>query len=202
MSVESGTIQQLTRPRVTSKIVAREFCKRLSSRLRAPNGLACLEFPGKAPALFRYDLFQRQPIRMLVSDNYNDWRIGLIPHIPGFPLPVVGLVAPTSRWHGTVSLHISKDVALHVGAADVVVQETTFSDFRGLSLDTVLGQAVEATLGSGGTVNPFDLVAVTSYCISKGISSAPDVDRAARLILEAYRELARQILAQNLARFN
>ncbi|MBS1191873.1 MAG: hypothetical protein H6R10_3665 [Rhodocyclaceae bacterium] len=139
---------------------------------------------------------------MLMSDNYNDWRIGLISNIPGFPLPVVGLVAPTSRWDGMVSLHISKDVALHVGAADVVVQETTFSDFRRLSLETTVGKAVEAALGSDGTVNAFDLVAVTSYCVSKGISSEPDVDRAARLILEAYRELARQILAQNQARFN
>jgi hypothetical protein len=139
---------------------------------------------------------------MLVSDDYNDWRIGLIPHIPGFPLPVVGLVAPTSRWHGTVSLHISRDVALHVGAAEVTVQETTFSEFRQLSAETAVGKAVEATLGSSGTVNPFDLVAVTSYCISKGISGEADVERAARLILEAYRELARQILAQNQARFN
>lgn len=139
---------------------------------------------------------------MLVSDNYNDWRIGLIPHIPGFPLPVVGLVAPTSRWDGMVGLHISKDVALHVGAAEVVVQETTFSDFHRLSLETTAGKTVGAVLGSNGAVDPFDLVAVTSYCVSKGISSEPDVDRAARLILEAYRELARQILAQNQARFN
>lgn len=139
---------------------------------------------------------------MLVSDNYNDWRIGLIPHIPGFPLPVVGLVAPTSRWDGMVSLHISRDVALHVGAAEVTVQETTFADFHRLSSETAVGRAVGAVLGSDGTVNPFDLVAVTSYCVSKGISSEADVDRAARLILEAYRELARQILAQNQARFN
>lgn len=139
---------------------------------------------------------------MLVSDNYKDWRIGLIPHIPGFPLPVVGLLAPSSRWDGMACLHISKNVALHVGAAEVVVQETTFSEFHRLSLETVVGKAVEAALGSGGTVNPFDLVAVTSYCISKGISSEPDVDRAARLILEAYRELARQIMAQNQARFS
>lgn len=139
---------------------------------------------------------------MLVNDNYNDWRIGLIPHIPGFPLPVVGLVAPVSRWSGMVGLHISKDVALHVGAAELVLQETTFSEFHRLSLETAVGKAVEEALGSDGTVNPFDLVAVTSYCVSKGINSAPDVDRAARLILEAYRELARQILAQNQARFN
>lgn len=139
---------------------------------------------------------------MLVSNNYDDWRIGLIPHIPGFPLPVVGLVAPTSRWDGMVSLHISRDVALHVGAAEVTVQETTFAEFQRLSSETLVGKAVQAALGSSGTVNPFDLVAVTSYCISKGISSEPDVERAARLILEAYRELARQILAQNQARFN
>lgn len=139
---------------------------------------------------------------MLVSDNYNDWRIGLIPHIPGFPLPVVGLVAPASRWNGMIGLHISKDVALHVGAAELVVQETIFAEFHRLSVETAVGKAVEAALGSDGTANPFDLVAVTSYCVSKGISSEPDVDRAARLILEAYRELARQILAQNQARFN
>lgn len=139
---------------------------------------------------------------MLVSDNYNDWRIGLIPHIPGFPLPVVGLVAPTSRWDGLVGLHISRDVALHVRGAEIVVQETTFSVFHQLSLETTVGKAVETVLRSNGAVNPFDLVAVTSYCISKGISTEPDVDRAARLILEAYRELARQILAQNQARFN
>ena len=139
---------------------------------------------------------------MLVSNNHNDWRIGLIPHIPGFPLPVVGLVAPASRWNGMVSLHLSKDVALHVGTAEVMVQETTFAEFHRLSSETAVGKAVEATLGSDGTVNPFDLVAVTSYCVSKGISSAPDVERAARLILEAYRELARQIMAQNQARFN
>lgn len=139
---------------------------------------------------------------MLVSDNYNDWRIGLIPHIPGFPLPVVGLVAPTSRWPGMVSLQISKDVALHVGASEVMVQETIFSEFHRLSLETAVGKAVEAALESDGTVNPFDLVAVTSYCVSKGISAEPDVERAARLILEAYRELARQILAQNQARLN
>ncbi|MGE5493551.1 MAG: hypothetical protein ACM31P_20015 [Actinomycetota bacterium] len=137
-----------------------------------------------------------------MSNNYDDWRIGLIPHIPGFPLPVVGLVAPTSRWDGMVSLHISRDVALHVGAAEVTVQETTFAEFQRLSSETLVGKAVQAALGSSGTVNPFDLVAVTSYCISKGISSEPDVERAARLILEAYRELARQILAQNQARFN
>lgn len=138
----------------------------------------------------------------MMKDHYNDWRIGVIPHIPGFPLPVVGLVAPTSLWDGMVSLHISRDVALHVRAAEVAVQETTFSDFHRLTLETVVGKAVEAVLGSGSTVNPFDLVAVTSYCVSKGISSEPDVERAARLILEAYRELARQILAQNQARFN
>lgn len=139
---------------------------------------------------------------MLVSDNYNDWRIGLIPHIPGFPLPVVGLVAPISPWQGMVSLQISKDVALHLGASEVVVQETIFSEFHRLSLETAVGKAVEVALGSEGTVNPFDLVAVTSYCVSKGISAEPEVERAARLILEAYRELARQILAQNQARFN
>lgn len=139
---------------------------------------------------------------MLVSDNYNDWRIGLIPHIPGFPLPVVGLVAPGSRWHGLIALHISRDVALHVGAAEVMVQETSFAEFQRLSMETAVGKAVEAALGADGAVNPFDLVAVTSYCVSKGISSAPDVERAARLILEAYRELARQILVQNQARFN
>lgn len=139
---------------------------------------------------------------MLVSDNYNDWRIGLIPHIPGFPLPVVGLVAPSARWQGMVSLQISKDVALHLGASEVMVQETVFAEFHRLSLETAVGKAVEAALESDGTVNPFDLVAVTSYCVSKGISAAPDVERAARLILEAYRELARQILAQNQARFN
>lgn len=139
---------------------------------------------------------------MLVSDNYNDWRIGLIPHIPGFPLPVVGLVAPISRWNGTVGLHISKDVALHVGVAEVVVQETTFAEFHRLSLETALGKAVEAVLEQDGTVSPFDLVAVTSYCLSKGISAARDIEKAARLILEANRELARQILAQNQARFH
>lgn len=101
-----------------------------------------------------------------------------------------------------IGLHISKDVALHVGTADVVIQETNFSEFRRLSLETTVGKAVEARLESEGAVNPFDLVAVTSYCVSKGISSEPDVDRATRLILEAYRELARQILAQNQARFN
>lgn len=139
---------------------------------------------------------------MLVSDNYNDWRIGVIPHIPGFPLPVVGLVAPVPLLDGTVSLHISRDVALHVRAAEVDVQGTTFAELHRLSLETALGKAVEAVLGADGTVNAFDFVAVTSYCVSKGISSEADVDRAARLILEAYRELARQILAQNQARFN
>ncbi len=139
---------------------------------------------------------------MLVSDNYDGWPIGLIPHIPGFPLPVVGLVAPVSHWDGTVSLHISKDVALHVRTAEVVVQETTFSAFRQLSGETAVGKAVEAALSSDGAANPFDLVAVTSYCVSKGISAEADVERATRLILEAYRELARQILAQNIARFN
>ena len=139
---------------------------------------------------------------MLVNDNYNDWRIGLIPHIPGFPLPVVGLVAPDSRWHGLVSLHISQDVALHIGASEVVIQETSFPEFQQLSSETAVGKAVAAVLAADGTVNPFDLVAVTSYCISKGISAEPDVERAARLIREAYRELARQILAQNQARFN
>ena len=139
---------------------------------------------------------------MMMSDNHNDWRIGVIPHIPGFPLPVVGLVAPTSRWDGMVSLHISRDVALHVRSAEVAVQETTFLEFHRLTLETAVGKAVEAVLGSYSTVNAFDLVAVTSYCVSKAISSEADVDRAARLILEAYRELARQILAQNQARFN
>lgn len=137
-----------------------------------------------------------------MSDNYNDWRIGLIPHIPGFPLPVVGLVSPVARWAGMVSLHLSRDVALHLSAADVAVQETTFAEFRQLSLETAVGKAVEAVLGADGTLNPFDLVAVTSYCVSKGISTEADVERASRLILEAYRELARQILAQNQARFH
>lgn len=137
-----------------------------------------------------------------MNANYNDWRIGLIPHIPGFPLPVVGLVAPVPRWNGMVSLHLSKDVALHVGALEVVVQETSFAAFQQLSADTAVGQAVAAALASDGAINPFDLVAVTSYCVSKGISTAPDVERASRLILEAYRELARQILAQNQARLN
>ena len=35
--------------------------------------------------------------------------------------------------------------------------------------------------------------------MAEGLSAAADVERAARLILEAYRELARQILAQNQA---
>jgi len=137
-----------------------------------------------------------------VNDTYNDWRIGLIPHIPGFPLPVVGLVAPLPRWQGMVSLHLSKDVALHVRALEVVVQATSFEEFQRLSADSAVGQAVAAVLASEGAVNPFDLVAVTSYCISKGIRSEADIARAVRLILEAYRELARQILAQNQARFN
>ncbi len=139
---------------------------------------------------------------MLDSDLYNDWRIGLIPHIPGFPLPIVGLVAPDGRWPGMVSLHISKDVALHVGASEVTVQDTRFADFQQLSAETVVGKAVVAALGAEGEVNPFDLVAVTSYCVSKGISAEADVARAVRLILEAYRELARQILAQNQARIH
>ncbi len=139
---------------------------------------------------------------MLASDNYDDWRIGLIPHIPGFPLPVVGLVAPVSRLHGMVSLHISKDVALHIRTAEVVVQDTSFAEFCQLSRETAVGKAVESALGADGAANPFDRVAVTSYCISKGISAETDVDRASRLILEAYRELARQILAQNQARLN
>lgn len=137
-----------------------------------------------------------------MSDNFIDWRIGLIPHIPGFPLPVVGLVAPTPAWSGMVSLHISRDVALHVRPADVVVQDTSFAEFAQLSAESTVGQAVEAALGVDGTANPFDRVAVTSYCVSKGISAPADVDRAARLILDAYRELARQILAQNQARLN
>lgn len=137
-----------------------------------------------------------------MSDNYNDWRIGLIPHIPGFPLPVVGLVAPIPHAHGLVGLHISSDVALHVQAAEVVIQETSFSEFQRLSLETTVGKAVQAALGRDGAVNPFDLVAVTSYCVSKGISAEAEVYKAARLMLEAYRELARQILAQNQARFN
>lgn len=139
---------------------------------------------------------------MLDSDLYNDWRIGLIPHIPGFPLPIVGLVAPDGRWPGMVSLHISKDVALHVGASEVTVQDTRFADFQQLSAETVVGKAVVAALAAEGEVNPFDLVAVTSYCVSKGISAEADVARAVRLILEAYRELARQILAQNQARIH
>ena len=139
---------------------------------------------------------------MQVSDDYNDWRIALIPHIPGFPLPVVGLVAPDARWNGLVSLHLSKDVALHLAASEVVVQATCFAEFQRLSQESALGQAVVAALGGDGAANPFDLVAVTSYCVSKGISATADVERAARLILEAYRELARQILAQNQARFN
>lgn len=139
---------------------------------------------------------------MLLSNDFKEWRIGLIPHISGFPLPIVGLVAPEHRWNGRVSLHLSKDVALHVGTSEVVVQETTFSEFCQLSRETALGKLVETALGAAGEANPFDLVAVTSYCISKGISTAPDVERATRLILEAYRELARQIQAQNQARFN
>lgn len=139
---------------------------------------------------------------MQVSDDYNDWRIALIPHIPGFPLPVVGLVAPDARWNGLVSLHLSKDVALHLAASEVVVQATCFAEFQRLSQESALGQAVVAALGGDGAANPFDLVAVTSYCVSKGISATADVERAARLILEAYRELARQILAQNQARFH
>ena len=137
-----------------------------------------------------------------MNSDYNDWRIGLIPHIPGFPLPVVGLVAPTSLWEGMVSLHISRDVALHVRSAEVTIQETTFAEFHRLTLETALGKTLEAVLGPCSTVNAFDLVAVTSYCVSKSISSEADVERAARLILEAYRELARQILAQNQARLN
>lgn len=101
-----------------------------------------------------------------------------------------------------ISLHISKDVALHVKAAEVMLQDTTFADFCRLSLETEVGKAVESTLSADGAVNPFDLVAVTSYCVSKGARLAPDVERASRLILEAYRELARQILAQNQVRFN
>ena len=139
---------------------------------------------------------------MQVSDDYNDWRIALIPHIPGFPLPVVGLVAPDARSNGLVSLHLSKDVALHLAASEVVVQETRFAEFQRLSQESALGQAVVAALGGDGAANPFDLVAVTSYCVSKGINATADVERAARLILEAYRELARQILAQNQARFH
>lgn len=139
---------------------------------------------------------------MQVSDDYNDWRIALIPHIPGFPLPVVGLVAPDARWNGLLSLHLSKDVALHLAASEVVVQETRFAEFQRLSQESALGQAVVAALGGDGAANPFDLVVVTSYCVSKGISATADVERAARLILEAYRELARQILAQNQARFH
>ena len=84
---------------------------------------------------------------MLDSDLYNDWRIGFIPHIPGFPLPIVGLVAPDARWPGMVSLHISKDVALHVGASEVTVQDTRFADFQQLSAETVVGKAVVAALG-------------------------------------------------------
>lgn len=139
---------------------------------------------------------------MQVSDDYNDWRIALIPHIPGFPLPVVGLVAPDARSNGLVSLHLSKDVALHLAASEVIVQATCFAEFQRLSQESALGQAVVAALGGDGAANPFDLVAVTSYCVSKGISATADVERAARLILEAYRELARQILAQNQARFH
>lgn len=139
---------------------------------------------------------------MQVSNDYNNWQIALIPHIPGFPLPVVGLVAPDARWNGLLSLHLSKDVALHLAASEVVVQETRFAEFQRLSQESALGQAVVAALGGDGAANPFDLVAVTSYCVSKGISATADVERAARLILEAYRELARQILAQNQARFH
>jgi len=139
---------------------------------------------------------------MQASDHYDDWRIGLIPHIPGFPLPVVGLVAPSTRWSGMVCLHISKDVALHLRPSEVVVQDTTLAEFHRLSSETALGKAVETALGADEAVNPFDRVAVTSYCVSKGISSTPDVERAARLILDAYRELARQIQAQNQARFH
>lgn len=139
---------------------------------------------------------------MQASNDYNDWRIGLIPHIPGFPLPVVGLVAPSAHWQGMVCLHISKDVALHLRPAEVVVQETTLAEFHRLSSETALGKAVETALGTDETINPFDRVAVTSYCVSKGFSSEPDVERAARLILDAYRELARQIQAQNQARFH
>lgn len=139
---------------------------------------------------------------MQVSNDYNNWRIALIPHIPGFPLPVVGLVAPDARWNGLLSLHLSKDVALHLAASEVVVQETRFAEFQRLSQESALGQAVVAALGGDGAANPFDLVVVTSYCVSKGISATADVERAARLILEAYRELARQILAQNQARFH
>src|SRR5574343_1156020 len=145
-----------------------------------------------------------QHMLTLNNNPYHDWRIGLIPHIPGFPLPVVGLVAPTARWLGMTGLHITQDVALHVNAAEVMVQETTFAEFVQLSQESAVGQAVKAVLAAQAELdddeteeNPFDLVAVTSYCVSKGISAAPDVERATRLIREAYRELARQILAQN-----
>ncbi|WP_371325244.1 hypothetical protein VX159_06935 [Dechloromonas sp. ZY10] len=133
---------------------------------------------------------------------YQDWRIALIPHIPGFPLPVVGLAAPTPRWSGMVSLHLTRDVALHLPPSEVVVQETNFADFIQLAQQSAVGQAVAASLADSGNDNPFDLVAVTSYCLSKGISQAADVERATRLILEAYRELARQIDAQNRARLH
>lgn len=137
-----------------------------------------------------------------MNTNYDDWQIGLIPHIPGFPLPVVGLAAPSSHWQGMISLHIASDVALHVSAAEVVLQPTRYADFLRLSGESTLGQTVETALSSQGTVNPFDRVALTSYCVSKGFSAQTDVDRAARLIRDAYRELARQIQAQNQARLN
>ena len=78
----------------------------------------------------------------------------------------------------------------------------TPSGLAQLAQQSAVGQAVAASLADSGNDNPFDLVAVTSYCLSKGISQAADVERAARLILEAYRELARQIDAQNRARLH
>ena len=99
---------------------------------------------------------------MQENNPFEDWQIGLIPHLSGFPLPVVGLIAPVSPWEGLISLHISPEAALHVKANEVTIQATRFADFQQLSLETTVGKNVLTLLGTENKINPFDLVAVVS----------------------------------------
>lgn len=132
------------------------------------------------------------------QNNLNNWTIACC-HVPGFPVPVVGLMSPLSISDDQAMLFIGSTTVMHVRRAEITSRHVTFAEFYRRHAYTVLGEAIEAALPSSDPVDLFLFLAAADYCLQKRKVREDEIQQATKLVVSSYRDLRQQIEQRNRA---
>lgn len=124
-------------------------------------------------------------------------RIIGVTRVDGYPIPVVGLIEPCLSNDGLVSLFIADASALHVSETAVRFTHKTAHQFFREHCWSKLYSIIDECLAAIGGTNTFERLAVLYYCLAAKLSLADEVEKAARVVVAAHRDLVSQITRQN-----